>query len=126
VGILRRGERFLVIRRAPEVIGAGYWTPPSGRLEPGESQQVALRRELHEELGVDATPLRKVWECDTDDGDFRLHWWTVEADSDDLRPEPMEVSELRWVTPGEFLELDPTFAGDRVFVLEVFPGLDYY
>jgi hypothetical protein len=30
------------------------------------------------------------------------------------------------VTPGEFLELDPTFAGDRVFVLEVFPGLDYY
>jgi 8-oxo-dGTP diphosphatase len=124
VAVLRREDRLLVIRRAPELIGAGHWTPPSGRIEPGESQEEALRREMREELSVEVRPRQKVWECDTDDGDFRLHWWTAAINSGELRPEPSEIAETRWVTPEEFLELEPTFAGDREFVERVLPTLD--
>jgi 8-oxo-dGTP pyrophosphatase MutT (NUDIX family) len=123
VGLLRREDRFLVIRRSPHVIGPGYWTPPSGRVEPGESEEDALRREMREELGVDVGPVEKVWECDTDDGAFRLHWWAARIVSGELRPEPSEVAEAGWVTPAEFLELEPTFAGDRDFVERVLPTL---
>jgi 8-oxo-dGTP diphosphatase len=123
VAVVRREGQFLVIRRGPDVIGAGHWTPPSGRVEPGESQEDALRRELREELGLDVTPVGKVWECDSDDGTFRLHWWTARADSDELLPNAAEVSAVRWVTPTEFLEFEPTYTGDREFVLQVFPRL---
>ncbi len=106
----------------------GYWTPLSGRIEPGESQEAALVREVSEEVGLHVAPLAKVWECPTDDGDFLLHWWTAEVESnqvatDHLVLDPAEVSDARWVTPEEFLALAPTFAGDREFFARVLPGL---
>ena len=80
-------------------------------------------REVAEELGLTATPVRKVWECPTDDGGFTLHWWLADAEADDLRLDPAEVADTRWVTPQEFLKLEPTFEGDREFFLKVLPML---
>ena len=123
VAILRRGSRILVIRRGPDTLRPGYWCPPSGRLEPGETQEQALVREIGEELGLAATPVAKVWECPTDDGTFLLHWWTADARAGEPVPDPGEVAEARWVTPEEFLRLEPTFEGDRAFFEDVLPAL---
>lgn len=123
VAVLARGSRFLVIRRGPRVSRPGYWTPLSGRVEPGESQPEALVREVREEVGLTVRPLAKVWECDTDDGAFRLHWWSAEVDPGDLVLDPDEVSDARWVLPAEFDRLRPTFADDRRFFIQVAPGL---
>lgn len=123
VAVLARSGRVLVIRRGPAVRNPGYWTLPSGRVEPGESQPAALVREVREELGLAVTPLAKVWECDTDDGGYRLHWWTAEITGGDLAPEPGEVAQARWLPPGEFRRLSPTFAGDHEFFDRVLPTL---
>jgi 8-oxo-dGTP diphosphatase len=52
--ILRDDGRFLLARRPAGKAYAGYWEFPGGKIENGESADDALRRELHEELGVDA------------------------------------------------------------------------
>jgi 8-oxo-dGTP pyrophosphatase MutT (NUDIX family) len=88
----------------------GYWCPPSRRIEPDESQEQAVVREVAEELGLVARPIAKVWECPTDDGDLTLHWWIADADANEVRPDPGEVAEVRWVTPDEFLKFAPHFA----------------
>lgn len=92
-------------------------------MEAGETQEEAVIREVAEELGLAATPLRKVWECPTDRGDFTLHWWLVDVESDELRLDPREVADARWVTPEEFLQMEPTFEGDREFFERVLPAL---
>ncbi len=46
------GVRILVLRRAVEP-GSGAWDLPAGYLDPGESFEVAARRETHEEAGVE-------------------------------------------------------------------------
>jgi 8-oxo-dGTP diphosphatase len=53
VGVLIDAEgRFLLTSRPVGKVYAGYWEFPGGKLEAGESVEQALRRELHEELGI--------------------------------------------------------------------------
>ena len=123
VAVLRRGGRVLAIRRGPGVPRPGYWQPLSGKVEPGETQEQAVVREVREEVGLTVSPLAKVWESETDDGLFRLHWWTADATTGEVVPDPVEVAETRWVTPEEFLALTPVFDGDREFFQRILPGL---
>ena len=45
--------RFLLTSRPEGKVYAGHWEFPGGKLEPGESVEQALRRELREELGIE-------------------------------------------------------------------------
>jgi 8-oxo-dGTP diphosphatase len=123
VAVVRRDERVLVIRRGPLARLSGYWAPLSGKLEPGETQEEAVVREVQEEVGLKVSLSAKVWESQTEDGTFRLHWWMAEAEPGEIVMQPGEVSDVRWVTPEEFARLEPIFAADRVFFDNVLPQL---
>ncbi len=63
VALLEHGERagdptYLVARRPDHAFLGGSWELPGGRVEPGESPEAALVRELAEELGVTAEVVR--------------------------------------------------------------------
>ena len=82
VGVLfDRDGRFLLTSRPAAKVYAGYWEFPGGKFEPGETVVQALRRELHEELGItidDAEP----WQVELVDYPHalvRLHFCKVRA-----------------------------------------------
>jgi 8-oxo-dGTP diphosphatase len=53
VGVLIRPDgAFLLTSRPPGKVYEGYWEFPGGKVEPGETVEQALRRELIEEIGV--------------------------------------------------------------------------
>ena len=57
VGVLIDAEgNFLLTSRPAGKVYAGYWEFPGGKVEAGESIETALRRELHEELGITIGP----------------------------------------------------------------------
>ena len=53
-GIFVKDRCILLMRRAPGQSAAGGWEYPGGKIEPGESGEQCLRRELNEELCIDA------------------------------------------------------------------------
>lgn len=105
-GILWRGNRFLAVQRPSGKIMAGYWEFPGGKIEPGETPDNALQRELGEELGV--TDIRaSFWRTERhayDHGRITLEIYHVRGFSGE--PSALEGQGLRWVTSGEALGLD--------------------
>jgi ADP-ribose pyrophosphatase YjhB (NUDIX family) len=55
--------RLLLIKRGHDP-GAGLWTLPGGRIEPGETDQQAVTREILEETGLQVTCGRLVGEAE--------------------------------------------------------------
>lgn len=52
--VISRADGCILLGQRPAgKVYAGYWEFPGGKIEPGESPQAALGRELHEELGID-------------------------------------------------------------------------
>ena len=52
VALIDRDGRVLLAQRPPGKAMAGLWEFPGGKVEPGETPESALIRELHEELGI--------------------------------------------------------------------------
>jgi 8-oxo-dGTP diphosphatase len=80
VGVLFDPDgRFLLTSRPPGKVYAGYWEFPGGKLETGESVEDALRRELHEELGITIGAVRpwKIELVDYPHARVRLHFCKV-------------------------------------------------
>ena len=80
VGVLIDADgRFLLTSRPAGKVFAGYWEFPGGKLEAGESVEQALRRELHEEIGIDigAAHPWKVELMDYPHARVRLHFCKV-------------------------------------------------
>ena len=59
-GLILRDGRLLACQRLPSASHPHKWEFPGGKVENGESQADALRREMEEELGVRAQEIRQV------------------------------------------------------------------
>lgn len=114
--VVWRDGRVLMTRRPPGGPLGLKWEFPGGKLEPGESAEQALVRELREELDVGSVP-QGTLAVETHEYDHglsvELHFVRCELDSFDFRPNP-EVHEVRWnrpseVDPAEVLDADRGF-----------------
>ena len=97
VGVLIRADgRFLLTSRPHGKAYAGYWEFPGGKLEASETVLQALRRELHEELGIDVTAaqLWRVDEFDYPHALVRLNFCKVTAWSGELQMR--EGQQMAW------------------------------
>ncbi len=132
---MKRVVAGLLLRRAPGATGIGAgellicqrradqfmpfkWEFPGGKIEPGESPEAALRRELQEELGVEAQVGRKaatVRHLYPNGGELELQFFVVEEYAGEITN--LIFQEVRWEKLGnlpqyEFLEADRRLVSD--------------
>jgi len=98
----------LIAQRPPGKHLALKWEFPGGKLEPGESPEAAIRREIREELGCEILPHRVLPSFLHDYGAVRIRMIPVLADLAPGSPEPSPVEHLaiEWVYPAELASRD--------------------
>ena len=81
IGILSRGDEYLMIRRAAGVPKGGAWCFPGGHVEPGETPRKAVVREMAEELGIGVAPTIRIGAVRVPDSGYVLAVWCVRHSS---------------------------------------------
>lgn len=106
VGLLLDRDQVFITRRAADAHQGGKWEFPGGKLGDNEPVETALKRELHEELGIDvreAQPWMQVHHR-YPDREVLLDVWRITAW--DGTPHGREGQEARWAAMHELPKLD--------------------
>jgi len=109
--------RVLIAQRPFDKEHGGLWEFPGGKIEPGESPEAALVRELREELGVTIAPerLEPLTFSSAGRGARHLLLLLYRCTAWQGEPRPLDAAAIRWVLPVALGDYDMPPA-DRPFV----------
>lgn len=93
------GERFLVQQRPAHKARGLLWELPGGKVEPGESDSDALRREGKEELAVELSVGDLLWRAVHEYPDVTVELLLHDARILRGEPQPLDAGALRYLTP---------------------------
>jgi len=99
--LVKQGERILLARNAQSP--TGRWSALAGFLEPGESVEDAVHREVFEEVGLTVRDLRYFGSQSWPFPHSLMIAFTAEYDGGEITPDPNEIAEARWFAPGDAL-----------------------
>ena len=122
-GILAREGRILACRRRPEQDHGGLWEFPGGKLEGGETPAEALRRELREELCIEAVIGEELDRYEfAYPGRKPILLIFLSVDAWDGALDSRQFAEARWASPADLARL-PFLEGDIAFNQRLAAGL---
>ena len=99
--VLQRRGKVLLARRPSKGLLGGMWEFPGGKVEPGESLQDCLAREIQEELGVRIWVGEPVGVYEHAFSHFSITLHAFKCELVEGKPRPVEAAELAWVAPAD-------------------------
>ena len=97
-GIIYRGDEILIAKRPESGLLGGLWEFPGGKVEPGETREQTVAREIREELGINVRVLDHIASIDHAYTHFSitLHVYACEYISGE--PRAIGCADWKWVT----------------------------
>jgi 8-oxo-dGTP diphosphatase len=104
--VIENGKILVAKRKAGGAIGL-RWEFPGGKVEAGEGDEEALRREFEEEFGIEAEPIHFLGTASfsSHSGERLLAAWLVELPKGCIL-ELREHSMIAWLSPRDIYALD--------------------
>jgi len=110
--VIYRGNKILIAQRNSTGNFPGEWEFPGGKVQPGESDEIALKREIVEELGGEIEVQKKIKEITHDYPNMRVQLaFYLSSWRSNQEPKALEHKQLLWIAASElktytFLEAD--------------------
>ncbi|MEM7769494.1 MAG: A/G-specific adenine glycosylase [Cyanobacteria bacterium P01_A01_bin.37] len=99
VGVIwNESGQILIDRRRQEGLLGGMWEFPGGKIEPNETVENCIKREIQEELGIDILVGDRLITIDHTYSHFRVTLNVHHCHYQSGEPQPIECDEVRWVT----------------------------
>ena len=99
-------DKILLVKRRTLPF-KGYWALPGGRVDPGETVEQTVVREVKEETGLDVAIVRKIGEYheqgvqDREDYDYYPACFLVKRLSGDIKKQESEIEEIKLFSLGQ-------------------------
>jgi 8-oxo-dGTP diphosphatase len=113
-GIIEKDGWVLLARRKPGKHMGGKWEFPGGKIEPGETPEEGLARELEEELALNAHVGKFLCSTRFEGDGVSLELLVYAVDSFQGTPQLREHDEIRWVRPDQIASFDLADSDRRV------------
>ena len=101
--VIERDGKYLITQRRSTAVLPGLWEFPGGKVEPGESDEHALRRELRERVGVDVEVngrmAHRLHRYDGYSVELNLYQTNIRSGQE---AQALRVAAVRWVASSEF------------------------
>ena len=105
VAVISDGQgKILIDRRKQEGLLGGLWEFPGGKIEPGESVEECVSREIKEELGIEIEVGDRLITIDHAYTHFKVTLNVFNCTHLSGEPQPIECDEVKWVTLDEIDE----------------------
>lgn len=105
--VIEHDGRYLITQRNATAVLPLLWEFPGGRVEPGETDEAALLREVKHRIGVEVVVGGQAAEHVHDYSRYEVHMVMFSCKLlDGAVPYPATVADLRWVTSKEFLDYE--------------------
>ena len=100
--VIRHDGRYLVTQRNATAVLPLLWEFPGGRVEDGESDDEALRRELQFRVGIDADVCELISSTEREYDNYVVHLQLYRCELGPIAPKPLSVRDMRWLSSHEF------------------------
>ena len=100
--VIEHGGRYLITQRRATAVLPLLWEFPGGRVEEGESDAAALKREVQHRLGVDIQTGKLISFVSHPYEHYVVDLYLYEGRLLDGQPSVVNVSDFRWVASDEF------------------------
>ncbi|MGG6264892.1 A/G-specific adenine glycosylase [Leptolyngbya sp. AN03gr2] len=104
VAVIWKDQKILIDRRKAEGLLGGLWEFPGGKVEPGETIEHCIKREIQEELGIEIEVGEHLITVDHTYTHFRVSLNVHHCQHVSGEPQAIECDEIRWVTIDELSE----------------------
>ncbi|MDJ0897376.1 MAG: 8-oxo-dGTP diphosphatase MutT [Xenococcus sp. MO_188.B8] len=102
VGVIRNNSgEILIDRRLSKGEMADFWEFPGGKIEPTETIEECIRREIQEELAIAVSVGNRITTIEHDYAKFKVTLFVHDCQYVAGEPQAIECQEIRWVTIAE-------------------------
>lgn len=121
--VIEKEGKYLITQRRVTAVLPGLWEFPGGKVEEGESDEAALRREVRERLGVDVLVKGRIASREHQYQGYKVDLNLYQAELESAhQPRALRVADFRWVGSEEF-EKYPFPAADQA-TTDLLLGID--
>jgi 8-oxo-dGTP diphosphatase len=99
--MIEDGGRYLITQRPPRASLPLLWEFPGGRVEPGETDQAALARELKEEMAIVVVVGDRVLHVEHAYEGYDIDFCVYRCRLDSGTVQHLRIHDHRWVQPDE-------------------------
>ena len=115
-------DKFMICQRPAHKARALLWEFVGGKIESGETKELALIRECQEELAVTLSVGDVFMDVAHEYPDITVHLTLFNATIAEGIPQKLEHNDIRWITPNEIQQYDFCPADEEILkrIIEVY------